>query len=399
MSISRKEAIAALELVKPAVATRSAIQELSHVWFDGEHISATNGGLGIRAQFKSPFKCGIPGALLLGLLNQASSDKVEFKQSGEGFKFGRITLNTLPLEQFPWRYPDKPKAKPIAQLKLSAELIGGLKRVTALKISGPKRMEHYAVCIFAARDEIELYVTDSKSMLVMPVDEPLTGTAKKIALPRELADQIIARCKPGQALNMYSDHFAVVADKVQLFSNVFDTSEMLDLPAFADNLIDEKKFPSVALPSELNAVLERVMVLAGSEDPLVAFKSEGKVLKLWARFKYGEVSEEFALDKALLKTTLSLNARTVLGIKDVTKFSFSERAVAFLGKDDFTYVLATQDQASPPVSPEEEGEGNEPEASLPPNRGKNKPRSTSAKEKAAAELAADIADLDDDIPF
>lgn len=346
MSLSRKETIAALDLVKPAVATRSAIQELSHVWFDGEHVSATNGGLGIRTKLKSPFKCGVPGALLLGLLNQAAADTLEFKQDGNGLKFGRITLNTLPLEQFPWRYPEKPKVKPTATLKVSEEFITGLKRVAALKVSGPKRMEHYAVCIFAVDDEIDLYVTDSKSMLVMPAKEKLTGSAKKIALPRELADQIVAQCKPGQTLNMYPDHFSIVAnDKVQLYSNVFDTSEMLDLPQFANNLVDEKKFPSVELPSDLNAVLERAMVLAGSEDPLVVFKSEGKVLKVSAKFKYGAIAEEFALNKVAFKTALSLNARTILAIKDVKKISFSDRAASFLGGDDFTYVLAAQDSA------------------------------------------------------
>jgi DNA polymerase III sliding clamp (beta) subunit (PCNA family) len=388
MSLSRKETIAALDLVKPAVATRSAIQELSHIWFDGEHVSATNGGLGIRAKFKSPFKCGVPGALFLGLLNQAAADTLEFKQDGNGLKFGRITLNTLPLEQFPWRYPDKPKVKPTSTLKVSEELITGLKRVAALKVSGPKRMEHYAVCIFAVDDEVDLYVTDSKSMLVMPAKEKLTGSAKKIALPRELADQIVAQCKPGQILNMYPDHFSVVAnDKVQLYSNVFDTSEMLDLPQFANNLVDERKFPSVELPTDLSAVLERAMVLAGSEDPLVVFKSEGKTLKLLAKFKYGEIAEEFALNKALFKTTLSLNARTLLSIKDVKKVSFSDRAASFLGADDFTYVLAAQDSA--PVRAEE------PERV---SRGKAvRPAGKAARGSRA--LSEEAAELDDDIPF
>jgi DNA polymerase III sliding clamp (beta) subunit (PCNA family) len=392
MSLSRKETIAALEPVKAAVATRSAIQELSHVWFDGDHVSAANGGLGIRAKFKSPLKCGVPGALFLGLLNQAAADTLEFKQDGNGLKFktGRssVTLNTLPLEQFPWRYPDKPKTKPTASFKISTDFITGLKRVTALKVSGPKRMEHYAVCIFSVDEEMDLYVTDSKSMLVMPVKEKLTGSMKRIALPRELADQIIAQCKPGQILNMYPDHFSVVAnDKVQLYSNVFDTSEMLDLPQFANNLVNEKKFPYVELPADLNAVLERAMVLAGSEEPLVVFKSDGKTLKLSARFKYGEIAEEFVLSKASFKTTLSLNARTVLAVKDVKKISFSERAASFLGADDFTYVLAAQDSAT--ARAEEESE--------PPARGKTTRSAGTTAREVTRDVPAD--EMDDDIPF
>jgi DNA polymerase III sliding clamp (beta) subunit (PCNA family) len=407
-SLSRKETIAALEPVKAAVATRSAIQELSHIWFDGAHVSATNGGLGIKAKFSSPLKCGVPGALFFGLLNQAATDMLEFKQDGNGLKFkaGRssVTLNTLPLEQFPWRYPDKPKAKPTASLKISAEFLIGLKRVSALKVSGPRRMEHYAVCIFAVDDEMDLYTTDSKSMLVMPVKEKLAGSVKKIALPRELADQIITQCKPGQTLNMYPDHFSVAAtDKVQLYSNIFDTSEMLDLPSFADNLINEKKFPSADLPTDLHAVLERAMVLAGSEEPLVLFKSDGKVLKLSARFKYGEIAEEFAvLSKGLLKTTLSLNAKTVLSIKDVKKVSLSERAAAFLGDDDFSYVLAAQDSATKEAKEEEVEETEEASGRLrrqptPPPASRGKGKTPPRVQERRSDMPTE--EVDDDIPF
>src|SRR6185437_569843 len=118
---------------------------------DGDYVYATNGGLGIKAKFSSPLNCGVPGNLLLGLLNQASADTLEFEQSGSAltFKVGRskMKLATLPIDRRVWRYPDKPTTKPLATIKVSEAFLKGLKRVFVLKPSAPKRMEHHAVCI------------------------------------------------------------------------------------------------------------------------------------------------------------------------------------------------------------------------------------------------------------
>src|SRR5581483_3786275 len=114
----------------------------------------------------------------------------------------------------------------------------------------------HSICIYAVDDEMDMYLTDSKSMLIMPVSEKITGPAKKLALPRTLADQIALRCKPGRELNMYSDHFRIDADdNLQLYSNVLDTSEILDFPTTANNFTDTKKFPAVPVPKDLTAAL------------------------------------------------------------------------------------------------------------------------------------------------
>jgi hypothetical protein len=402
MPLSRKDTLAALELVKAAVSsTNDAIQERAHIWFGGDHVFGTNGGLGIKAKFESPFKCGVPGALLMGLLNQASSDTLEFKQDGNGLKFkaGRssITLNTLPFSQMPWRFPEKPAKKAIASFKVSEDFIKGLKRVSALKVSNPKRMEHHAVCIFKVDEEMDLYVTNSQSMLIMPVSEEISGPAVKLALPRELANQIIAQCKPGQTLNMYADHFRLQAsDKVELFSNIFDTTEMLDLPTFASSYSDEKKFPSTDIPKDLMAALERATVLAGSDEPNVFIKMEGKKLKLTGKFKYGEISEEFDLAKAPVAATVRVDARVLLSIKDVKKLSLHPKAMTFFGADDFIYTIASTNDTKV-VAREAPAEDTEEDAEEErPARAKTPKDKRKAREE---EPEGEREELNDDIPF
>lgn len=403
MSLSRKDTLAALDIVKAAVSsTNDAIQERSHIWFGGDCVYGTNGGLGIKVELETPFKCGVPGALIMGLLNQASSDTVEFKQEGGGlrFKAGRssIKLATLPFPDVletgafgPWRFPKKPAKKPISSIKVSDDFIKGLKRVLALKPSAPKRMEHHAVCIFKADNEIDLYtIVGSESMAVMPVSEEMNGPGEKLALPRELANQIVAHCKPGKVLNLYSDHFRVQAtDKIELFSNIFDTSEMWDLPTYLNNYVNEKKYPSTEIPEELTAALERAVTLsAGDDAAAVKITAEGKKLKLTGKFRYGEIQEQFDLTKAPTATTVRVNAKTLLSIKDVKKFSLHPKAMVFYGDDDFIYAVSSSDdpRAQEAETQEEDGEEEERRAT---------PRSTkkTKTKRREPELDDDISDV------
>jgi DNA polymerase III sliding clamp (beta) subunit (PCNA family) len=350
-SISRKEAIAALEPLKAAIAARSALQELSHIWFDEKFVYATNGGMGIKVKFASPLKCGVPGTLFLGLLSQTASDTLEFTFDDDVLKFksGRssVKLNTLPLDRMVWRYPSKPTGKALATIKVSDVFVKALKRVMALRPSQPKRMENHAVCIYAVDAEMDLYVTDNNSLLVAPVAEALGGSAKKIALPREVADQIASQCKDSPELKMYEDHFVVQAsDKVTLYSNVFDTSEMLDLPGVADNFTNDKTAPPFAVPEGFAAALERAVTLAGVEEPLVTLTASGKALKLAAKYKFGKIDEEFTLPKAIPKATITLSARLLLSIKGVDKLAIADKFANMRDADGFMYITAARDSAA-----------------------------------------------------
>jgi DNA polymerase III sliding clamp (beta) subunit (PCNA family) len=410
-SISRKETIAALDPLRPAIAARSAIQELSHIWFDGEFAYATNGGMGIKVKFSSPFKCGIPGSLFLGLLNQAAADTLDFSFDDDVLKFktGRssVKLNTLPIEQKVWRYPEKSAGKPVASLKVTEGFIAALKRVFVLRPSGPKRMEHHAVCIFAFDGEMDIFVTDSKSLLVMPVPQSVTGTARKIALPREMAEQIAGQCKADPELKMFDDHFVVQAnEKVTLYSNVFDTSEMLDLPTYADKFTDDTIAPPVKLPEGFSAALERAVLLAGAEEPVVTLSGSAKSLKLLGRYKFGRLDEDFTLVKAIPKATILLDAKTLLSVKDVDKLAISDGFANLRSDDGFMYIMSAKTSEAG-VGTEAPAPDEAAEDVVPPAR--NTARKVVSKDRGErTELAPkkgkyrntrDRVELDDDIPF
>jgi hypothetical protein len=364
-TINRKEAIAALEPLKPALPARDAIIEKTHLWFNGTHAFATDGGLGIKVKFTSPVKCGVPGSLFFGLLNQMAADTLEFEYEDNILKFkaGRssIKLNTLPLDRgwSPpdadgkrpsgiWRYPDKPAGKALATITLTEDFIKGLKRVLSLKPVVKIRMEHHAVCVYAVNKEMDLYTTDSRSLLVTPISQALVGSVKKLAIPRPLAERIVG-CAPGEDLKMYADHFTVAAsDNVTLYSNILDTSEMLDIPGVADKFSDDDSSPPVPIPEGLTAALERAILLAGTDDPTVRLVTSGKTLKFSGHFKSGGVDEDFVLTKSAAKATIDIDAKTMLSVKDVKKLSiFDGRALNLRDDEGFMHMLVAKETPKP----------------------------------------------------
>jgi len=345
MKIDRKELLTALEPLKPALSNRGAVVELSHIWFDSEFAYAHDGGMGVRVKLETPFKLGVPGNLLLGLLNQAGAESLtlDAKEDTLAFKAGKsnVKLATLPLDSRVWPYPEKPTSKPVATIKVSEALIAGLKQVFVVKPSNPTRMEHHGVSIFPVEKEVDLYTTDSKMVAVTPVTEPLVGKIKSAVLPRNFAEQLVAQCKAGAELKLYSDCFTVTASpKVTLYSNVFDTSDMYDMPSIADKFSDEKAAPPFKLPEGFSGTLERAVLMAGADEPAVQLITDGKTLLVTGRFKYGELSEQFAVDKALPKCAVLVLAKQLLAPKDIERMMISKDGVTLRGKDGFMFITA-----------------------------------------------------------
>lgn len=345
MNVNRKELLEALAPLKPALPSRTSIEALTHIWFDGEYVYAHDGGLGVRVKLQVPFRFGVSGSVFLGLLAQASADTLSLEPSDNvlAFKAGRsnVKLATLPLESRVWPYPDGTDARPVASLKATDAFLAALKQVFVVRPTNPKRMEHYAVCIFPAGKEMDLCVTDSRTLAVVPVAEAITGKVKALAIPRGFAEQLVSQCTDSPVVRMHGDYFHCAAnEKVTLYSNVFDTTDILDLPKTADKFCDEKVAPPFALPEELRATLERVALMAGSEEPLVLLHTSGKKLKLTGKFKFGTLDEEFELAKALPKCTVKASTKLLLAPKDAEQMMLFKEGITLRGADGFIYALA-----------------------------------------------------------
>jgi len=177
MNFERAALIAALERVKPALASSGSIPELKHIWVEEKHLSAYNGALGIRIDWPNELtECGIPGATLLGLLQSSSVKDVTLAQTATtqcDLKMGRSSV-TIPIfagQHNPWPFPAKIPAGPVGirSLTLTEALLSGLKQVRLIKASRPSMVEHWGVVLFPGKDDLVLYTTALKTQL------PATG--------------------------------------------------------------------------------------------------------------------------------------------------------------------------------------------------------------------------------
>lgn len=344
MKAERKELLKALAPLKPALG-RGAVVELTHIWFDGKYAYAHDGGMGVKAKLETDFDFGVSGALLLGLLNQDGPEALDLslnKDNALTVRAGKssVKLVTLTSERRPWPYPEK-IGKPVAIIVLTEEMLTGMRRVLTVKPANPTRLEHHGISVFTADKELQLYTTDSKVLATVPVPGESKGIDSTV-IPRAFAEQLIARCSAGAELKLLAKCFACEADDgLTLFSNVFDTADILELPGYVTKYAGDNSPKPFEIPEGFNAALERAVLLSGIENPAVSLKVDGKKLTMRGRFKGGELDEDFSLKVSQPVAGLDVLADKLLAIKDVSSFSVSKDALVFYSKsDDFILICS-----------------------------------------------------------
>ena len=233
----------------------------------------------------------------------------------------------------PQFYPSD--GKPKASMSFSKELAAGLRRVLVLKPAKVKRLEHSGVCIFAAGKELELYTTDSRSLALMPVAQK--SPLDRLLLPRIFVEQLLTQCGENTPIEIHDNYFCARAEQVTVYSSVQDTTAMLDLPKHADRLSDAKFF---LIPEGFVEELQRAVLLAGPDEPIVSLQITGKKLMLRGELKLGVLAGEFDLGKSLPECSVLVNVEPLLVVPSVDEMMISSGAVALRGKDDFMFFVA-----------------------------------------------------------
>lgn len=348
MKFDRKELLDSLQMLKPALgAASTSIQELKHIWFDGDFAFTYNGGLGIRVSLKSGLKFGVPGPPLLGLLSDDTVKEVtlEAKNNTLEVELGKASakLVTLPLDNSPWNFPLKP-AKEAVELELTEELLTALKRVSIIKARPAVRTEHYGVVTFPDKDTVSLYSTDSKALVEVILEVKLPKGLSKLVLPHEFVDVVTRFCEPGTAIYLGTNCFQAQSEKVLICSNVLDSSNLQDIPALVDSILSGK--PVYApLPDTLRLALDRVEVLAGGGDAYVNLETDGVgSLILNGRLTYGDFKEIFKLAKEVKPAKITVDARLLrVGLTEALRFTITKRALVMQGEDGFLFLVTSHE--------------------------------------------------------
>lgn len=340
----------ALKRALPAVSRTAVIPALTLIWFKKDQILAYDGGLGIKFDFDSGLDLGVPGHTLSKLLATTPLEEVELSQDKDALsvKLGRSTskLAVMPAESFMWPFPETaPKgSKPI---KFDENVIEGLRKALLVKASPVTRVEHNGIMLQVVPDGIELYATDSASLVRVTVAVDRLGSKPKgtdpVLLPRAFVEQLVSEAASGADFYALEDCLFAEYEKGSLYSNMLDLSAAERLDELFEKFTDHFPKEGVTLPPGLKGALERAEILAGRNEPFVTLKAKGKQLKLTATYPLGSLDEDFELDEKHETATLIVYApKLVRGLVHAETFTFDEKAILLEGGGDFAYLLAAK---------------------------------------------------------
>lgn len=346
MLVEREEFIKTLTQLKPALGSGAVIQQLTHVWFDKAATYAYDGGFGIKLAYKGDLDCGIPGVPLLGLLNTSALKEATLELNGSSalqVKLGKShsKLAVLEADQKVWPFPIK-FPRNVSFVQLDEEFIEGLRKTLFIKASPATRVEHHGVVVQKAKNDLELYSTDSSTMVRVVVKGAAKGADfERTLLPRDFAEQLVAQAPGGAKLYVLSDCLIAEAEGISFYSNLLDLSGADDMSAIVTKNL--AKHPvSIALPAGLESALARAEILAGTEEPAVAASVEDGTLKLEGKYALGAVQENLPLEgkhpDAKMRVRAGLLRRALVHAES---FSMTKDSLVLRGEPDFVYLVAS----------------------------------------------------------
>ena len=352
MKLNREALVAALEQVKPALASSGSIPELKHVWLDGKYLYAYNGALGIRVDWATELQpCGLLGSVLLGLLQSTSAKEIEVTQEAKtqlDLKMGRAsaTVPLMAIDHNPWPFPAKVTAGPVGVVTfaLTEAFIEGLKQVRIIKAADPKMVEHYGVILFPSKDALTLYATDSKSLAEVPVQGKFAKELVKAVLPFGFVNQLLA-LKVGAKVSFTQDAIIAEAEDVQVCSNLLDTADVHDLPKLVTTTIGKDDTAATPLPKEFSEALDRALILAGGDldKAFVTLAVTKKELSLSGKLANGVLQEKFTLGSPG-SGSITVGLEQIKGLaRDAEDFAIVQKALLLFGKNDALYLIAAHE--------------------------------------------------------
>jgi DNA polymerase III sliding clamp (beta) subunit (PCNA family) len=344
MILDRKKLLAAIDIIKPAIATKDLLEALAHIWFNGTTLMAYNdASLGLEVPFKTDIKGGLKADLLIGVLSNSNAETIETTtDDGDDveIKVGRakLKLALLPQDRQLWTFPKPNKITS----PLSNQMISGLKDVMISIGMGTTSPEQLGVTLKTEKTLIHLYTTDDQTISQKAVDRPAKWEDVRVIFPTPFVEQLIKHGDEGTQIAISSDSVVATTTKgVKIFARLIDAPMPFD---FAKTIAEHVRSTDVVdIPGRLRLALERATVIAEAQtDKAKAIEcliKEGK-LRLYGESPYGVLRDSMELGKDIPSNEFGINPKLLKrGLPLATKIKFGDRCVVLEG-DRFMYICA-----------------------------------------------------------
>lgn len=353
MKIPRIAFLKALNTAKPALAGKELLLETVHFWFTGDSIIAYDDRIGIEVPFKTDFKGGLYGKLLLGILEKSAAKEVELnegdRQSEMVLRCGnaRANLALLDPKRAIWHFPDYDERDAFAVDKEFVSILGDMLISVGANVSTPDTLG--VTFAPSARDEdwLDLYATDSNTIAWARLELPKHYGAKRCCIPEEFCRQLIAICKTKGTMIVEDDcAMAELEDGVKLYGRLVDVPRPLD---FFEQIDDTVPNPDrlVEIPNRFKMAVERVSVVIEhipGEPCELAIDDEG-VLRLYAKADRGEIRDAIRLKGEHEEATAWFDPALIKrGVDKRTEMFISRDALVMRGPENYYQIIQAADR-------------------------------------------------------
>lgn len=294
--MNRKELVAKLELIKPALAKTNLVPIYTCFTFDDGLIIAYNDQMAILAPIgrvaKQPF--AVNGETLLGLLTNTEADNVAFAVEAENVVLtagkGNYKLPYFEQKEFLFEAPPEDWA---TELEITDELIEGLTACLTTSSQDNTMPALMGVCFSLEQDA--MYSCDGDAITKFSLDFDGKG---QYTAPNEFCDALLKiRGIEGNekgTLGLNNDWAkAVFESGYVLYGRVIEKSPLDHENLIKKTLKDVGDF--VEIPVGLNAALSRARVLADAESKKTALIIHKGKLTLETSTHMGQASDELTI--------------------------------------------------------------------------------------------------------
>jgi DNA polymerase III sliding clamp (beta) subunit (PCNA family) len=354
MKLPRIAFLKALNIAKPALASKELILEMTHYWFTGDSIIAYDDKIGIEVPFKTDFSGGLQGRLLLGILEKSAAKEVELIEGERNSEMvlrcgnARANLALLDPKRIIWQFPKYDERDAFAVDKDFVSILSDMLICVGQNVSVPDTLGVTFEPSYRDEEWLDLYSTDNSTIAWARLDLPQHYNAKRCCIPEEFCRQLIAICKSKGSMLVEDDCVMALLDEgVKLYGRLVDVPRPED---FAEKIDEVVPNPDrlVEIPNRFKMAIERVSVVIEHipGEPCEVSIDDENVLRLYAKaVDYGEIRDAIRLkgdheevsswfDPALIKR----------GVDNRTEMFISQDALVMRGPENYYMLIQTADR-------------------------------------------------------
>jgi DNA polymerase III sliding clamp (beta) subunit (PCNA family) len=348
MKLPRQELLTALEVAKPALASKDLVEELTCLWFDGRRVTAYNDTIGISFAFESDFQGGLRGSLLLGLLDHSRARDVEITASDKESEMlvkaagARLKLALLPPARSVFDYPEFPEDRAWVIAKEFLEALPRVMLSVGQDVSIPDQL---GVTLRTQGDRLHLYATDSKTISAASIARPKGCEIRHAIIPTLFCEQLLKLCKDGGHFYVDRDTALVRSNKgVGLLGRLVNAARPIPFAETIQRYMPKDPNGSaVPVPSRLKLALERAsVVLEGAPGDPLEMSFDGDFLDIYAKTPYGEIKDEIKLDREHANTRARVHPELIKrALGHASEMTLIPGCLLMLGAGGYTYLVST----------------------------------------------------------